>query len=86
MVAKGFKQAQGVDFDEFFSPIVKMVTLCMLLALAPNQDLELVQMDVKIAFLHGDLDGEIYMEQLEGYEVFRKEHLVCKLKKRLYGL
>jgi hypothetical protein len=43
-------------------------------------------MDVKIAFLHGDLDEEIYMEQLEGYEVSGKEHLVCKLRKSLYGL
>ena len=86
LVAKGFKQEQGVDFDEIFSPVVKMTTLRMLLALAANQDLELVQMDVKTAFLHGDLDEEIYMEQPEGYEVSGKEHLVCKLKKSLYGL
>ena len=58
----------------------------MLLALAANQDLELVQMDVKTAFLHGDLNEEIYMEQPKGYEVSGKEHLVCKLKKSLYGL
>ena len=86
LVAKGFKQEHGVDFDEIFSPVVKMTTLRMLLALAANQDLELVQMDVKTAFLHGDLDEEIYMEQPEGYEVSGKEHLVCKLKKSLYGL
>ena len=86
LVAKGFKQEHGVDFDEIFSPVVKMTTLRMLLALAVNQDLELVQMDVKTAFLHGDLDEEIYMEQPEGYEVSGEEHLVCKLKKSLYGL
>ena len=79
-------QEHRVDFDEIFSHVVKMTTLHMLLALAANQDLELVQMDVKTVFLHGDLNEGIYMEQPEGYEVFCKEHLVCKLKKRLYGL
>ena len=86
LVAKGFKQEYGIDFDETFSPVVKMTTLRMLLSLAANQNLELVQMDVKTAFLHGDLDEDIYMEQPEGYEVLGKEHLVCKLKKSLYGL
>ena len=86
LVAKGFKQEHGVEFDEIFSPVVKITTLRKLLALAANQDLELVQMDVKTAFLHGELNEEIYMEQPEGYEVSGKEHLVCKLKKSLYGL
>ena len=53
----------------------------MLLALAANHNLELVQLDVKTVFLHGDLNEEIYMEQLEGYDVSGKEHLVCKLKR-----
>ena len=73
-------------FLETFSPVVKMTTLSMLLSLAAKQNLELVQMDVKIAFLHGDLDEDIYMEQPEGHEVSGKEHLVCKLKKSLFGL
>ena len=62
-----------------------MTILRMLLALAANQDLEVVQMDIKIAFLHGDLDEEIYMKQQEGYDISSKEHLGCKLK-NLYGL
>ena len=66
LVAKGFKQEQGLYFDTIFSPVVKMTTLRMLLAL------ELVQMDVKVAFLHGNLDEEIYMEQPKGYEVSSK--------------
>ena len=86
LVAKGLKQEQGVDFDDIFSLVVKLTTLHMLLALAVNQDLELVQMDVQVTFLHGDLNEEIYMEQPEGYEVSGKEHLVCKLKKSLYRL
>jgi hypothetical protein len=86
LVAEGFRQEHGVDSDEIFSLVAKMTILHMLLSLAANQDLELVQMDVKTTFLHGDLDEEIYMEQPEGYEVSRKEYLVCKLKKSLYGL
>ena len=86
LVAKGFKQEYGVDFDEIFSPVVKMTTLRTLLALVASQNMELVQMDVKKAFLHGDLHEEIYMQQPEGFEAKGKEKLVCKLKKSLYGL
>ena len=85
-MAKGFKQEQGVDFDEIFSPVVKMTTFCVMLALVAKNDLDLFQMDVKTAFLHGDLDKEIYMEQPNGYEVYRKMPLVCKLNKCLYRL
>ena len=86
LVAKGFKQEKGIDFDEIFSPIVKMTTLRTVLALVACEDLELFQMDVKTAFLHGDLHEEIYMEQPEGFEMEGKKHMVCKLKKSLYGL
>ena len=65
LVAKGFKQQQGVDFDEIFSPFVKMATLQCVLALVATKDMELIQNDVKIAFLHGDLHEDIYMEQPE---------------------
>ena len=86
MVAKGFKQEKGVDFDEIFSPIVKMTTLRIVLALVAKEDMDLVQLDVKTAFLHGDLHDEIYIQQLEGFIEKGKEKLVCKLKKSLYGL
>ena len=59
LFAKGFRQQQGVDFEEIFSPIVKMTTLRCVLALATREDMELVQMDVKTAFLHGDLREDI---------------------------
>ena len=54
--------------------------------MAAAMDLKIEQLDVKTAFLHGDLEEEIYMEQPEGFEVAEKEHLVCKLNKSLYGL
>ncbi|CAM8899657.1 unnamed protein product [Rhodiola kirilowii] len=63
-----------------------MVTIRTVLGLVAKENLHLQQMDVKTAFLHGDLDEEIYMKQPEGFEVKGKEKLVCKLKKSLYGL
>ena len=86
LVAKGFKQQHGVDFDEIFSPVVKMTTLQIVLGLVAIEDMELVQMDVKIAFLHGDLEEDVYMKQPEGFEQPGQEELVCKLNKVLYGL
>ena len=86
LVVKGFGQKKGIDFDEIFSPVVKLSSIRIILGLATNQDLEIEQLDVKTAFLHGDLEEEIYMQQPEGFEDKRKEDLVCKLKKSLYGL
>jgi len=62
LVAKGFSQKAGIDFHEIFSPVVKIVSIRIVLALVALLDLELQQLDVKTAFLYGDLDEEIYME------------------------
>ncbi|WKA04180.1 hypothetical protein VitviT2T_022237 [Vitis vinifera] len=86
LVVKGFNQKKGIDFDEIFSPVVNMSSIRVVLGLAASLDLEIQQMDVKTAFLHGDLDKEIYMEQPEGFVLKGKEDYVCKLKKSLYGL
>lgn len=86
LVAKGFSQKAGIDFHEIFSPMVKIVSIRIVLALVAFLDLELQQLDVKTAFLHGDLDEEIYMEQLEGFVHHRNEKFVCRLKKSLSGL
>jgi hypothetical protein len=66
----------------FFSPVVKMSSIRVVLSLAASLDLEIEQMDVKTAFLHGDLEEEIYMEQPEGFRVKGKEDYVCRLKKK----
>ena len=87
LVAKGFKQEHRVDYNEIFSPIVKMTTLRLLLGVVATEDLMLEQLDVKTTFLHGDLEEDIYMSQPVGFWVTReKSHLVCRLKKNLYSL
>ena len=67
LVAKGFKQEQGINFDEVFSLVVKMTTWWCVAALVAKHDLVLHQMDVRTTFLHGDLHEEVYMQQLEGF-------------------
>ena len=86
LVAKGYSQVEGVDYNDVFSPVLKHTSIRVLLALVASHDLELEQMDVKIAFLHGDLDEKIYLQQPEDFEVKGKEDHVCLLKKSLYGL
>nr|KYP53356.1 Retrovirus-related Pol polyprotein from transposon TNT 1-94 [Cajanus cajan] len=86
LVVKGFYQKEGIDFNEIFSPVVRHTSIRILLAFVALFDLELEQLDVKTAFLHGELEEEIYMDQPEGFVVPSKEHLVCQLKKSLYGL
>ena len=82
LVAKGYSQVEGVDYHEVFSPVVKHTSIRVLLVIVAIQDLELEQLDVKTAFLHGNLDEEIIMLQPEGFEKSGKEHLVCKLRKK----
>lgn len=86
LVARGFSQVQGLDFNETFAPVAKFTTIRCIVALGAALDLEMHQMDVKTAFLNGDLEEDIYMEQPSGFVQRGKEHLVCKLKKSLYGL
>jgi hypothetical protein len=86
LVVKGFQQKEGVDFTEIFSPVVKLTTIRVVLSLVAAENLYLEQLDVKTAFLHGDLDEEIYMKQPVGFIGKGKEEMVCRLKKSLYGL
>ena len=85
-MAKGFTQVEGIDFHEFFSPVVKHSSIRTLLDIVAMEGLELHQLDVKIAFLHGELKEEIFVKQTKGFEVKGEESHVFCLKKSLYGL
>ena len=86
LVVQEYSQAKGIDYQEVFSPAVQSTSIRSLLALANTLDWEIHQMDVKTAFLQGDLTEEIYMEQPEGYRSEEHPDYVFRLKKSLYGL
>jgi transposase InsO family protein len=85
LVAQGFSQKYGTDYDEVFAPVVRATTLRLLLAIATQRKLKIHHFDAKTAFLNGELKETIYMKQPEGF-VDAKEELVCKLNKSIYGL
>jgi hypothetical protein len=86
LVAKGYVQQQGIDYTEVFAPVARMDTVRMIVALAAHKGWILYQLDVKSAFLHGELNEEVYVEQPKGYENKQNPQQVYKLKKALYGL
>jgi hypothetical protein len=86
LVARGFSQIYGIDYLDTYAPVVKLTSVRILLAIAAIFGLEIHQMDVVTAFLAGELEEEIYMEQPEGFEVGSKEDFVCRLRKSIYGL
>jgi hypothetical protein len=86
LVCKGYAQIEGMDFGETFAPVEILEAIRMFLAYACHKRFKVYQMDVKSAFLNGNLSEEVYMEQQEGFKLSDKPDLVCKLKKDLYGL
>ena len=81
LVTKGYSHIKVIDYDDIFSPVFKLVSIRIVLALVALLDLELEKLDVKTTFIHGDLDEDIYMEQPKGFVQHHKGRLVCKLKK-----
>ena len=85
LVAKGYRQRQGIDFDETFSPVAMLKSIRILLAIVAHYNYEIWQMDVKIAFLNGNLSEEVYMTQPEGF-ISKDGNKVWKLQRSIYGL
>ncbi|KAK8613675.1 hypothetical protein V6N13_101432 [Hibiscus sabdariffa] len=86
LVAKGFRQIHGVDYDETFSLVAMIKSIRILLAVAAFHDYEIWQMDVKTAFLNGKLEEDVYMTQPEGFVTPEDAGKVCKLQRSIYGL
>jgi hypothetical protein len=86
LVAKGFRQIQGVDYDETFSPVAMLKSVRIMLAIAAFFDYEIWQMDVKTAFLNGNIEEELYMVQPKGFADPKDADKVCKLQRSIYGL
>ena len=86
LVAQGYSQKHGIDYEETFSPVAHFSSIRTVLAYAVEKRMKIHQMDVVTAFLNGDLTEDIYMQQPPGYVNKGNERLVCKLRKSLYGL
>ena len=86
LVAKGYSQIPGVDYNYVFSPVVKHSSIHTFFSIVASHDLEFEQLDMKTAFLHEELEEDIYMDQPEGFIVPGKEKFVCNLKRSLYSL
>lgn len=85
LVAQGFTQKYGVDFNETFAPVAKQSTVRTVLAIAAGKDLEAEQVDVDTAFLFAPIDDELYIKQPDGFEDAEHPNKVCLLRKSLYG-
>ena len=86
LVAQGFSQKFGLDYDETFCPVVRFESIRTVIGLAVQNGLKMHQLDVATAFLNGELEEEVFMKQPEGFVAKGQEHLVCKLNRSIYGL
>ncbi|GJY16346.1 retrovirus-related pol polyprotein from transposon TNT 1-94 [Tanacetum coccineum] len=86
LVAQGYNQHEGIDFDEIYAPVARLESIRILLAYACAHDFKLFHMDVKSAFLNGFINEEVYVSKPPGFVDFEKLNHVIKLKKALYGL
>jgi hypothetical protein len=85
-VAKGYSQVEGLDFGETFAPVARLEAILLLLAYSSLNDIKLYQMDVKSAFLNGEINELAYIEQPPRFEDLRNSNHVYKLRNALYGL
>ena len=86
LVAQGYNQEEGIDYDETFAPVARMEAIRILISFATFMGFKLYQMDVKSAFLNGDLKEEVYVKQPPGFEDAELPNHVFRLNKALYGL
>ena len=86
LVARGFVQHEGIDFEEVFAPVARMESVRLLLALAAAKDWHVHHLDVKLAFLNGKLAKTVFVRQPLGLAIKGEEHRVLQLRKALYGL
>ena len=86
LVAKGYTQMKGIDYEEAFLPVTMLKSIRRLISIAAYYDYKIWQMDVKTAFLNGNLEEEIYMMQPEGFIAKNQKHMLCKLRRSIYGL
>ena len=86
LVAQGFCQKEGIDYEETFAPVARLEAIRILFAFAASKGFKLFQMDVKSAFLNGFIEEEVYVQQPLGFENPKHPNYVYKLQKALYGL
>ena len=86
LIEKWYKQCEGIDYQDTFSLVAMLKSICTLLAIATYFNYEIWQMDVKMVFLNRYLEKDIYIEQLLGFTFSDSDHKVCKLQRSIYGL
>ena len=86
LLEERYTKKEGIDYEETFSLVAMLKSIRILLSIAAHYDYEIWQIDVKTAFLNGNLEEEIYMTQSKGFIVKNQEYMVCKLKRSIYGL
>ncbi|GJT64739.1 retrovirus-related pol polyprotein from transposon TNT 1-94 [Tanacetum coccineum] len=86
LVARGYRQEEGIDFEESFAPVARLEAIRIFLAFSPHMNMVVYQMDVKTAFLNGNLWEEVYVSQPDGFVDLDNPNHVYKLKEALYGL
>jgi histone deacetylase 1/2 len=85
LVAKGFKQSYGIEYEDTFIPVVKIATIIIVLCISVSRGWSLWQLDFKNVFLHGVLEEEVYMKQQPGFKHPAAPCHICRLDKALYG-